>query len=191
MATLSPNQFAILDAMGIPVWIENTQDGVDTVIQADSVEGEFLSFDSVQDEPGLQKREETAAVLPLLGNSSASRMLIGVDLSLAGNTMNSRLLLAMLSALGLRTNELVILAWDKSYQLLLANFLETASVTQIMLLGEPVTEDCLQQSINKLHHQKQLFLTVDTWVSYHPDELLKQPENKAAAWQDLQNWYHA
>lgn len=172
--TLNPTQYAALDAMGIPVWQANT-------------DSPMAMLNPVHPEPVNHAQDEQNS-LPLLGNPEAPLLFIGAGLTLDGATASSCLFLAMLAALGLDEGGFAVLPWQSTYHAGLQTYLETTSVTQIVMLGAAVSQDCFeQQSIDSLRSQKQDYANIDTWVSYHPDELLKQASNKSVLWQDLRH----
>lgn len=179
MAILTETQYAALDAMGIPVWFKQDQLAKSGVENIKAVANESAAIPAADVAADL--------VLPLLGNVDAPILFIGENLAVDGNTPSSRLLLAMLFAIGLGRDDIAVLSWQADQLALLKTHFEKGAVTQIVILGEQASQDCFaQQSIDSLRRQKQQFSNIDTWISYHPAELCLQPANKAAAWQDLQ-----
>lgn len=178
MDELNAMQYATLDAIGIPVWIRGSNTSIESRVSLQNTK---------QQAPAAPVTNAAGALaLPLLGKVDAPLLFVGENLALDGATPSARILLALLSALALSLENVAILPWQSAYLTPLKTHLKTAGITRIVLLGEQVSQDCFeQQSMEVLRGQKQQFSGIDTWVSHHPDDLCKQPINKAVAWQDL------
>lgn len=179
MDELNSIQYAALDAMGIPVWHEKKGIG-NNAVGPEPIKND-LSI--AQD-----KQQHPQDVLALQGRPSASYMLIGEDLALDGNTSSSRLLLAILSASGLDTDDIAIVNHQKGLVPLLRKHLATSKISTLLFFGEEAVQECFKPLLmSECSKEKQIFAGIDSIATYHPSVLLNQPAKKVEVWQLLRN----
>lgn len=144
--------------MGIPVW-------------------EFRSTEA----------EQAVFVDKQLASTEPSEKLLNCDWVVLIDGQNyseqaQRLLHAMLFAIGIEQNQVVIIDSEQLTQL--QNVPRQRKV--LIVLSEVIAKSLLGESVIRGSVHQTLNSQISTVVSFGLDELLENPENKALAWQDLQ-----
>ncbi|NOQ82029.1 MAG: hypothetical protein GQ548_05850 [Methylophaga sp.] len=155
---LTPRQLSSLKEMGIPVW-------------------EFRSTEA----------EQAVFVDKQLASTEPSEKLLNCDWVVLIDGQNyseqaQRLLHAMLFAIGIEQNQVVIIDSEQLTQL--QNMPRQRKV--LIVLSEVIAKSLLGESVIRGSVHQTLNSQISTVVSFGLDELLENPENKALAWQDLQ-----
>lgn len=131
--------------------------------------------------------EQAVFVDKQLASTEPSEQLLNCDWVVLIDGQNyseqaQRLLHAMLFAIGIEQNQVVIIDSDQLAQL--QNVSSQGKV--LIVLGELLAQSLLGETISRDTVHQTLNPQISTVVSFSLAELLDSPENKALAWQDLQ-----
>lgn len=156
---LTSSQYAALAMMDLPVWQLRGHVAAPVLV------------DVAVEKAVTEEAPETMIDLPWQGNPQAVHWVIGEDLDLNGDASSSKLLRAMLVAVGAPVDAVAVLAWQSDYAASLQQKISHVDITPTaLLLGTVAQADCAA-----------LFPT-PPMVSQCPQRLLTIPADKAAAW---------
>ena len=164
---LTPRQLFALNEMGIPVW-ELRPDNGSQLITAVSNEIMPTNYDDV------------------LAQISACRLIV-LTSTLVTNEQEKRLLHALVSSLGVKFNDFVLMTNDEF--VVIESQLSTSDQKLLLILGDESTSRFIEDAESNHVVNKECYTTkISQWPAYISlslSELLKKTELKASVWQDL------